>query len=161
VKLAVAATAAVALCAGCITPTAPGDRPDLSHRAAAAGPAPSPSEPALPANAEVEISGTVTRPAGVKGDVTVWITDGPCWQPTTHAFNSTKTIPDKFFLEVFVKQGTQLWACAALGDPAKPLTTYGQAVESPMLGKGTGEVVFSHLHIALAKGKAVGAPPKI
>ena len=63
-------------------------------------------------------------------------------------------------LEVFVPQGTQLWVCGAAGDPAKPLTVYGQADRSPLLGKGTGEVTFMNLSIPLAKGKKVSAPSK-
>lgn len=106
------------------------------------------------------MAGTVTRPAGVKGESTVWIVDGPCWQTASRAFGGAKTTADKWLLEVFVPQGTQLWVCAAAGDPAKPLTVYGQADKSPLLGKGTGEVTFMNLSIKLAKGKKVSAPPK-
>ncbi len=158
------AAALVALAvAGCVTPTPPGDQPDLARRAAAPQPlAPSPPPPSLPVTAEVELSGTIARPPAQKGDVTVWITDGPCWQPGTHAFGSTRAVGgDKWFLEVFVPQGTQLWACGALGDPKRPLIYSGQAAQAPLLGKGVGEVVFTKVDIALAKGKPVTAPPPL
>ncbi len=150
------AVAALALVAGCVDP------PDEHARPTPPPPAARPvaPPPSLPPMAEVELSGTVMRPAGQKGEITVWITDGPCWQPATHAFNATKTIPDKFFVEVFVPQGTQLWVCAALGDGAKPMSFYGQADQAPLLGKGTGEVTFPGLTVTLRKGKPVSAPPK-
>ena len=87
--------------------------------------------------AEVELGGTVTLPPKVKGDVTVWVVDAPCWQPGGRAFISTKLTGDKFFSEVFVPQGTQLWMCAAVGDGGKPLEIYGQADRARPAGRRT------------------------
>lgn len=153
-----AVAAAVALVAvGCITPSPPAE-PDLAPRAVAAPPPqPRPKEP-LPAMAECELGGEVARPKGASGRVHAWIADGPCWAPTTRAFGETTSPSDKFFSEVFVPQGTQLWVCAALVDGKKPITVYGQLDRSPLLGKGFGEVAFMNLKIALAKGKAVKPP---
>ena len=146
--------------AGCVTPTPPAEadlaRPSAPKPIVAAPPAP----PPLPVTAEVELGGTVTRPPHVTGDATVWIVDAPCWQAGARAFGASKTTNDKFFLEVYVPQGTQIWVCAALGDGSKPLTVYGQADRSPLLGKGTGEVTFMGLVVPLAKGKKVAAPAK-
>jgi hypothetical protein len=156
---------AIALFAvGCVTPTPPAE-PDLARAAApppvAAPPSGAAAAPSQPITAEVEIGGTVTRPAGAKGDATVWIVDAPCWQPGGRAFGSAKTAAgDKFFLEVYVPQGTQLWVCGAVGDGTKPLEIYGQSDRAPLLGKGTGEVTFMGLSVPLKKGKKVTAPGK-
>ncbi|HEX9105484.1 MAG TPA: hypothetical protein VF997_24905 [Polyangia bacterium] len=147
--------------AGCITPSPPAE-PDLARPAAPSPPAAAkPAAPPLPALAEVELGGEVTRPPkSGKGDATVWIVDAPCWQPGARAFNTTKTTGDKFFVEVMVPQGTNLWVCAALGDPGKPLDVYGQATRAPLLGKGAGEVPFMGLVVPLAKGNKVAPPAK-
>ena len=156
--LTVAALALAA--AGCVTPTPPAE-PDLARAAPPpAVAAPAPAAPPQPDTAEVELGGVVTRPAGAKGESTVWIVDAPCWQAGGRAFGSAKTTGDKFFLEVYVPQGTQLWVCGALGDPAKPLEIYGQSDRAPLLGKGTGEVTFMGLTVPLKKGKKVTAPGK-
>jgi hypothetical protein len=156
---------AVAALAGCLTPPPPAEN-DLAHAAATPPPvaaAPTPTAPAAPSPAtmaEVEFGGTVTLPPKVKGDVTVWVVDAPCWQPGGRAFIATKVTGNKFFSEVFVPQGTQLWMCAAVGNGDKPLEIYGQADRAPVLGKGTGEVTFFGLSIKLAKGKKVAAPAR-
>jgi hypothetical protein len=168
------AVGVVLAAAGCLTPSSPSAPADLARVAtrpvaplAPAGPdapvpvpAPPPTPPPLPVMAEVEIGGTVTRPPNAKGDATAWIVDAPCWHAGARAFGAAKTVADKFFLEVYVPQGTQLWVCAALGDPSKPLEIYGQADRAPLLGKGTGEVTFIGLSVRLAKGKKVTAPGK-
>ena len=145
--------------AGCLAPSPPAEM-DLA-RAAPPRPAVAASPP-LPVSitAEVEIGGTITRPPHATGDATVFVVDAPCWQPGGRAFSSVKATLDRFFVEVYVPQGTQLWVCAALGDGTKPLTVYGQADRSPLLGKGAGEVTFSGLVVPLAKGKKVAAPGK-
>ena len=146
--------------AGCITPSPPAE-PDLARPAALAPPAPPvAAAPKLPPTAEVEFGGTVTLPPHAKGDVTVWVVDAPCWTAGARAFGATtvKAGAAKFFGEVFVPQGTQLWMCAAVGDGTKPLEIYGQDTRSPLMGKGTGEVVFMNLTITLAQGKKVAAP---
>src|SRR5512147_1065609 len=108
--------AALACAAGCVTPSPPPE-PDLSRPApprAAAAP------PPMPVTAEVEIGGAVVRPAGQKGEVTLWVTDGACWEPATRSFGQTQATPDgKFFVEVFVPQGTALWLCGAVVDGKK------------------------------------------
>jgi len=156
VSRALAFSAVALVAAGCVTPSPPAE-PDLARPAAP----PPVAAPPVPITAEVEIGGTVTRPAGVKGDATVWIVDAPCWQPGGRAFGSAKTAAgDKFFLEVYVPQGTQLWVCGAVGDGTKPLEIYGQSDRAPLLGKGTGEVTFMGLSVPLKKGKKVTAPGK-
>jgi hypothetical protein len=149
--------------AGCVTPAPPAE-PDLAHVAApkptVAAPPPTPAPPPLPVTAEVELGGTVTRPPHVTGEATVWIVDAPCWQAGGRAFNATRTTADKFFVEVYVPQGTQIWVCAAIVDGNKPITVYGQADRSPLLGKGTGEVTFMGLATPLKKGKKVTPPGK-
>jgi hypothetical protein len=148
-----------ALLSGCITPQPPPE-PDLAPRPAPKSAA-KPPTPELPTMAECEISAEVTRPKGVKGELHAWVTDGECWREGTHAWGETKggAVNDRFFVEVYVPQGTQLWVCAALVDGKKPITVYGQLDRAPLLGKGAGEVAFMGLKIALAKGKRVSAPP--
>jgi hypothetical protein len=135
----------------------PPPEPDLAQRKIEAPKPPAP--PPLPVTAEVEIAGAVKRPAGVKGEVTVWVTDAPCWDAAAKAYGETKANPDNFFVEVFVPQGSSLWVCAGVTNGAKPITVYGQAEKAPLLGKGIGEVTFSGLAVPLAKGKKVTAPP--
>ena len=150
--------------AGCLTPSPPAE-PDLAHAAApkpaaAAAPPTAPVAPPTPVMAEVELGGTITRPPKVSGDVTVWIVDAPCWQAGGRAFVSTKSTADKFFTEVYVPQGTQIWVCGAIVDGKKPITMYGTDDRSPLLGKGTGEVTFMGLKLTLKKGKPVTPPGK-
>jgi hypothetical protein len=153
------ALAAVAV-AGCVAPSPPAE-PDLARPAAPKPAAAAPTTPPpLPVMAEVEMGGTITRPPHASGDATVWVVDAPCWQAGGRAFISTKTTADKFFVEAYVPQGTQIWVCAALGDGKKPMTIYGQADRSPLYGKGTGEVTFMGLVAPLKKGPPVTAPPK-
>lgn len=144
--------------AACISPSLPSP-PDLAQAPPKVVTAP--IAPPPPVNAEVEIGGKVQRPAGAKGEVKLWVTDGPCWQPTTHALGDTKGTPDNFFVEVFVKQGTPLWLCAALVDGNKPLSLYGQPDTLPLLGKGVGEVSFTNEQVTLRKGKPVRVPPPL
>jgi hypothetical protein len=147
------------LLGGCITPQPPAE-PDLAPRPAPKPAAAKPATPELPTMAEVELGGEATRPKGAKGELHAWVTDGECWREGTHAWGETKGVAnDRFFSEVFVPQGSQLWICAALVDGKKPITVYGQHDRAPLLGKGAGEVVFMGLKIPLAKGKRVGAPP--
>jgi hypothetical protein len=157
-RLCVVAT----LLVGCITPQPPGE-PDLAVARRAPEPTPAPpTPPPLPPNAEVELGGDVTRPAGAKGELHTWVSDGPCWQASTRAYveSRSSTMGDRFFTEVFVPQGSQLYVCVALVDGKKPLTIYGQ-LERPLIGKGTGEVAFMGLKISLQKGKRVSAPPPL
>ena len=145
--------------AGCITPSPPSEA-DLARPAA---PSPAVAKPAapppLPERAEVEIGGTVTPPPKGKEHATVWITDGPCWQPGTRAFGTTNATGDRFWVEVMVPQGTNLWVCAALGDPSKPVEVYGQGTRAPLLGKGAGEIPYMGIEVPLEKGKKVPPPP--
>ena len=93
---ALALVAVVAL-AGCLTPPPPAEN-DLAHGAhrrrrppvAAAG-APTPPAAPLPATWPRSSSAAPSRcPPNVKGDVTVWIVDAPCWQAGGRAFIATK-----------------------------------------------------------------------
>jgi len=138
--------AAVVLGAGCVVPSPPAES-DRSR-----------PPPPSAVTAEVEVGGTVKRPAAIKGDVEVWVTDGPCWQPTTHAYGVSKANNDRFFVDVFVPQGATLWVCAGIVDGDKPLTVYGQADRAPALGKGLGQVTFTDLVVPLQKGRTVAAP---
>jgi hypothetical protein len=158
VTRAAAALVACAL-AGCITPSPPAE-PDLARPAVAPPPPPVAAAPKGPVMAEVEMGGIITLPPHVKGDVTVWVVDRPCWQPGARAFGSTKMAVGKFFFEVYVPQGSELWICAAVGDGSKPLEIYGQAERAPLLGKGVGEVPFMGIEVKLARGKKVAAPVK-
>lgn len=145
------------LAAGCITPQPPPE-PDLAPRRAPVVAAPAP--PPLPVMAECELGGVVTRPAGARGALKVWITDGDCWRDGTHAWGEfAGGVADHWGAEVFVPQGTRLWVCAALVDGNKPITVYGALDRAPLLGKGAGEVTFMGLTIAVKKGKRVSAPP--
>jgi hypothetical protein len=112
----------------------------------------------MPVTAEVEIGGTVKR-GTAKGELTAYVTDGPCWQAASRSFGSVKPQPDGgFFIEVFVPQGTKLWVCAANADG----TMSGQADKSPLEGRGVGEVNFSGITVALQKAKKVAPPaPRI
>jgi hypothetical protein len=152
-SIAVAVT--LLLCA-CINPQPPPPPPDLAPRAVVVPPPPPPPPP--PTAAEVEITGTVVRPKGVKGEVKVWAMNSPCFQPGAAAYGEARANPDRFFLEVFVPQGTPIWMCAALSDGKDAFKLWGQAERAPVIGKGTGEVVFGEQTIALKKGPLVTAP---
>ena len=98
------------------------------------------------------------RPKGVKGEVKVWAANAPCFQPGTVAYGEARANPDRFFLEVFVPQGTPIWMCAALVDGKDAFKVSGQAAQAPVIGRGTGEVVFGQQTIPLKKGPLVTAP---
>jgi hypothetical protein len=142
----------------CVTPQPPPPPPDLGPRTFVAPPPPPAPRPTV---AEVEISGRVVRPKGVKGAVTVWATNGPCFQPGAIAYGETKGNPDRWFLEIFVAQGTPIWMCAALSDGKDALKFSGQAEQAPIVGKGTGEVVYGEQTITLKKGPAITPPRSV
>jgi hypothetical protein len=149
----------LAVLTGCVAPSPPEDNRKSAHTAPPAAPAPPMPPPRLPERAEVEITGRVARPAGESGTVRVWITDGPCWQSNTRALGMVEANPDGFFIEVFVPQGTKMWACAALMPaPGGPLRIYGAAQNAPFVGKGFGEVLIGNLQIPLTSGKPVSPP---
>src|SRR5579864_9824938 len=99
IRLAVA----LILCGGCAERNVP---EDLS-RAAPARPAAQPPvdlafSTALPPRAEVEMSGRVIRPKNATGDAWVFITDGECWKPGSHAYLRTVASAEPWGGEVFV-----------------------------------------------------------
>jgi hypothetical protein len=148
---------AATVVAGCITPQPPPE-PDLAPARAPTPTVARAPAPELPPRAECELGGEVTRPKAAKGDLHVWIADGPCWEAPTHAFAETRGgSGDRWFSEVFVPQGAQLWVCAALVDGKRPITVHG-TLERSLLARGEGEVAFMGLKIPLAKGKRVSAP---
>jgi hypothetical protein len=131
---------------------------------ACAAPAIAGADAPLLAKAEVELSGTLERPAGQTGEAWVFITDGECWKPGTRAFGKGIAAPssDRWGVEVFVPQGTKLWVCAMLapkpGQKVAMATVYGEPGGAPLLGKGAGEVVFSGLKIKMKRGAPVPVP---
>src|SRR5437588_10968420 len=94
------------LLVACVTPQPPAPSPDLAPRTVVVPP---PPPPPRPTSAEVEIAGNVIRPKGAKGEATVWATNAPCFQPGAIAYGQTKTNPDRWFMEIFVPQGTPIW----------------------------------------------------
>lgn len=155
------ALALLGCAAGCYQLAPPAGQPDLA-RPAAPIPAVEKKEPQLPEYAEVEVSGRVRLPPGARGQVRVYITAGECFAAGAVALSEQRPSTDTFADEVFVKQGTGLWLCAALVDrraeQAGRATIYGVAPGVPFLGKGIGEVVFNDVEITLAKGAPVPLP---
>ncbi len=145
--------------AGCVEPPAPA--PDLA-RAPLFVPPPPPApkvEVPLPDKAEVELAGKITRPPNTPGPIRVFVTDGECWKPATRALGSGEAGPtDAFFVEVYVKQGTQLWVCAALIPPKGKPVFSASAPNAPFLGRGAGEVEFKGIQLELKKGAALTLP---
>ena len=142
---------------GCSALEPPAPPPDLARRYVPPPPAaPPPSTaPARPRMAEVEINGTIVRPKGLKGEVTVWATNGPCFQPETKAYGTTKTNTDRWFLEVFEPQASTVWLCGASSDGKYS----GQSTASPVLCEGVGEVTPHEQVIPLKKGAPITPPP--
>jgi len=116
-----------------------------------------PAKPKLPERAEVEMSGTLALPAGKTGEVEVWVTDGPCWTKDAHVVGRAGASTERWGVEVFVPQGTQLWVCARLA-PKKGEKATLHAEAGPFLGKGAGEVIFSQVALALKPGAPVEPP---
>lgn len=150
------ALAIVCLLAGCVEPPPPVR--DMAKPKVETPPAPPPAPP-LPAKAEVEITGGIEAPAGQAGTVMVWVTDDECWKPTTRSYGSGTINAKRYFVEVFVPQGTKLWVCAALVPPRGPIVWSGAAKGAPFIGQGHGEVEFGNLDVTLTKSKPVVAPP--
>jgi hypothetical protein len=128
-----------------------------------ATPAPAPG-PVLGPTAEVELSGSVKSPPGMPaGVIKVMVTDGECWKPETKMLGGNDAAPEgRFFSEVYVKQGTKLWLCAALvpagGAPNAPIEWTASAAKAPFLGQGAGEVEFPNIEMELKKGPPVTLP---
>jgi hypothetical protein len=107
------------------------------------------------------MAGKVIRPKNMKGAVRVWAENGPCFTTGSSAWGQTDANPDKWFVEVFVPQGSPIWLCAALVDGKDAWKIWGQAEHAPVMGKGTGEVTFGDIVIPLKKGAAVKEPDKL
>jgi hypothetical protein len=118
------------------------------------------AEVKLPERAEVELSGVVEVPADQPGDVQIWVTDGPCWQKTSHMLSRAGATRVSWGVEVVVPQGTQLWICGRLAPrPGQKSTLHAEA--GPFPGKGAGEVIFSNVKLALKPGAPVEEPPPL
>jgi hypothetical protein len=140
---------------GCNSLEPPAPPPDLAKRIVPPPPVAQPAAvPERPRFAEVEINGTIVRPKGLKGDITVWATNGPCFAPQTKAYGSTKTNPDRWFVEVFVPQGSDVWLCGASSDGKYS----GQSTASPVRCEGVGEITPHEQVIPLKKGAKVTPP---
>ncbi|MSP63392.1 MAG: hypothetical protein EXR72_24230 [Myxococcales bacterium] len=126
--------------------------PDLARVAVAA--------PEPPRLAEVELVGQLELPKQARGEPHVYITDGPCWQPSTRAFSETLAGATGFFNEVFVPQGTKLWVCAAMLPKSGPIVHHGALEKAPLAASGTGEVLYNDLRIKLTKGAPVTLPAR-
>ena len=109
--------------------------------------------------AEVEIAGPITMPKQAIGEVRLIVADGPCWKKGTQAIADQPTNRDRYFAEVFVRQGTQVWICLAVVPPKGALVYYGESPKNPLLGKGMGEVAFMDTPITVQRGKPVERPP--
>jgi hypothetical protein len=129
---------------------------------AAPAPAPAPG-PVLGPTAEVELSGQIkTPPEMPAGVIKVMVTDGECWKPETRMLGGNDAAPEgRFFSEVYVKQGTKLWLCAALvpqGQAAGAIEWTASAPKAPFLGQGAGEVEFMNIQMEMKKGPPVTLP---
>lgn len=118
---------------------------------------PSPSAQTHPENCEVEFFGQVS-PVDAKLPLPiVFASTEDCIAPTGKNIGQTQTQPDgKFFLEVFVKWGSDLTLCAfqpQAGGPEKPTKLYGKAA-GPFHAEKSGEVEFKDTKIELKSGAA-------
>ena len=110
---------------------------------------------------EVEVMGTVSAPKAPAGKILVVLTDGPCFQLGSH-YVGTQPVPkpgQRYFIEVFPPEGTDLWACAVLVVGGNRTTPWvGRAKRSPLRAKGHGEVIFDPIDIEITKGAPVNVP---
>ncbi|MCS6898361.1 MAG: hypothetical protein RMJ98_01070 [Myxococcales bacterium] len=130
-------------------PVASSTPPVMSHVA------PTPGPKAHPDVCEVEFFGQV-KPVDPKlPPPVVFVSYTDCLAPTTGNIGQTSTQPDgKFFLEVFVKWGSDLTLCAfqpTKEGAEKPTKLYGKAA-GPFHAEKEGEVEFKDVQIELKNG---------
>jgi hypothetical protein len=143
------------LCAACAPSTkAPAPQP-------APAPTPAPTAHALPANAEVELAGTVHWPPTATGTPKVYIEDGPCFEHTSLAIAVVPvSATGGFGHEIFVPQRSKLWICAGLVDAHGEILYSGSAADLPFVAEGAGEVVIPRTEINLAPAPVPLKVPK-
>jgi hypothetical protein len=115
-----------------------------------------PAKPAHPATVEVELMGRVAVAPKLLGkppkQILLYVSDKDCLDPASRFFTIRPVGEDgAFFTEIFPPWGTDLSLCAALDADGKPARVYGK-LDRTLRAEGFGEVVFSELEIALAKG---------
>jgi hypothetical protein len=115
--------------------------------------------PAHPDVCEVEFFGQVKPAEPGKPPATVFASYDDCLSPAPGNIGQTTAAPDgKFFLEVFVKWGSDLTLCAAqLSAQDKPTKLYGKAA-GPFHAEAVGEVEFKGVVIELKTGASRGFP---
>lgn len=122
---------------------------------AVASAAPAASGKAHPETCEVEFFGQVKPVENTKLTPVVFASYDDCLSPAPRNIGQSSTQPDgKFFLEVFVKWGSDLTLCAyqpTAGD--KPTKLYGKAA-GPFHAEKEGEVEFKNVTIDLKAGTA-------
>lgn len=120
-----------------------------------------PAGKAAPQTCEVEITGTVkvkkgAAPAASAGAASplTFVAVGDCLAPEPRIVGFSGSTRGRFFVEVFVPEGTELSLCAALeSTPGGASTLYGKAAKK-MVARGRGEVEFKNLVVELAPGPA-------
>ena len=119
--------------------------------------------PAGPVTCEVEITGKVKLPKGTPpndkaASPMTFVALGDCLAPTPRIVGFSGSTRGRFFVEVFVPEGSELSLCAALESaPGGPSTLYGKA-KAKMVARGRGEVEFKNLVVELAPGPAKSFP---
>lgn len=117
--------------------------------------APTPPAQAHPESCEVEFFGQVQPVDGKLPPPVVFASYTDCLAPTAVNIGQTSAQADgKFFLEVFVKWGSDLTLCAfqpQAGGADKPTKLYGKAA-GPFHAEKTGEVEFKGVTIEMKSG---------
>lgn len=117
-----------------------------------------PAGKGAPTTCEVELSGHLKvkgpkLPAGAASPLT-FVALGDCMAPSPRVVGFSGSTRGRFFVEVFVPEGSELTLCAALeSTPGGPSTLYGKAART-MVAHGRGEVEFKNLVVELAPGPA-------
>ena len=132
----------------------------------AAAPAPPrpPASPASPTVVQVEVSGRLTLPPGApRGRSVVVLSDGPCFQPGSHALAVVDADASSAYrATLYPPIGTQLEACGALVEPRRSaLSFWGRADRGSMPVHGRGKMVYGDTAITLRRGLEVPLPPGV
>ncbi len=127
-------------------------------------PAAPPKAPGLPKprtdQAEVEIGGTFSPGATHPAKVWLAVLDAPCLPVPAEAKVIGRAVPtnERFFLEIFVPQGTQGYICLYGLDEAGKVIAAAAYEKNPFVMKGEGEVEAS-MKLEL-KAVEASEPPK-
>lgn len=149
------------------TPPAPAQPPPLPPAEPPAADEPAADEPAgeEPASTEVEIMGDVGE--GVAAErYAVVVSENGCEPkqliPLVVPYAVTRMEkPGRFFLEIFVPQGTRGFFCALAIDGAKIVAT-GAYAKNPIVMFGQGEVIFDGVKFPLKRlARPVPLPPEL